>query len=159
MKYFAEVTYDIVSPTGTKPNQVERRVGFDNDRAAAKWADRFGRCNSYYQNIKISVGMADPTEIVPDLDAEGHIVRSFSRYMMATDAFHIMGNISSPDYDICHVYAEDSKNYYGSWIFGMGFFDVRFPKETTRDLTPDEIAEYQKKRMSMNGLDLGPVIK
>jgi hypothetical protein len=31
--------------------------------------------------------------------------------------------------------------YIGMWVTGFGFFDVRFPKETTRELTKEEIKQ------------------
>lgn len=73
-----------------------------------------------------------------------HRKHTMSKYMMATTAIHKMGDISSDFPDICHVYDEDELNYYGMWVFGFGFFDVRFPKETTRNLTDEEIKKYDK---------------
>lgn len=65
-----------------------------------------------------------------------------TRHMMATKAYHQLGDISNDTYDICLVYDEDGDNYIGNWITGMGFIDVKFPKDTTRELTPEEIEYY-----------------
>lgn len=70
--------------------------------------------------------------------------RTLDRYMMATKAQHKMGDLSRDKPNLCHVYAEDDQNWIGSWVTGFGFFDVHFPKDTTRDLTPDEIEKYNK---------------
>jgi hypothetical protein len=64
------------------------------------------------------------------------------RYMMATNAFHQLGDISRDEPDICRVDREDEDFYVGAWVTGFGFFDVRFPKATTRELTPDEFRHY-----------------
>lgn len=69
--------------------------------------------------------------------------------MMATEAIHKLGDISRDAVDLCHVYAEDGSDWIGEWVFGFGFFDVRFPKATTRDLTPEEIETYQGKYIQL----------
>lgn len=80
------------------------------------------------------------------------------RYMMATKAIHQLGDISRDDPDICRVYDETETDYIGAWVSGFGFFNVHFPKETTRKLNPEEIVNYQNKHLVMSGMDLGPVI-
>lgn len=67
-----------------------------------------------------------------------------SKYMMATKAIHKMGDISRDEPDLCHIYRETETDYIGSWVTGFGFFDVKFPKETTRELTQEEIEKYNK---------------
>ncbi|MCK5021030.1 MAG: hypothetical protein KAS32_28725 [Candidatus Peribacteraceae bacterium] len=64
------------------------------------------------------------------------------RYMMATTAIHKLGDISSDTPDLCTVSEEDEENYYGMWVTGIGFFGVRFPKETTKELTESEHEYY-----------------
>jgi len=66
----------------------------------------------------------------------------FLQYMMATKAIHKLGDISRDTPDLCRVYDEDDENYYGMWETGFGFFDVEFPKDTTRPLTKEEVDEY-----------------
>jgi len=63
-------------------------------------------------------------------------------YMMATKAIHKLGDISSDFEDICHIDKEDEGNYIGNWLFGIAFFDVKFPKATTRMPTTAEIDKY-----------------
>ena len=65
------------------------------------------------------------------------------RYMMATTAIHKLGDISRDTPDICSVYAEEGEDWIGAWVTGLGFFDVRFPKATTRELTEEEKATYR----------------
>lgn len=64
------------------------------------------------------------------------------RYMMATKAMHQLGDISRDEPDICRIDREDGDNYIGAWVEGFGFFDVRFPKVTTRELTAAEFEHY-----------------
>jgi hypothetical protein len=75
--------------------------------------------------------------------------------MMATTAIHKLGDISRKEEDLCRVYDEDEENYYGSWVEGFGFFDVRFPKETTRPLTEEEVAYWSEQHYVLAGCDLG----
>lgn len=82
------------------------------------------------------------------------IERKFKKYMMATKAIHNLGDISSSEPDLCFVYNESDTNYYGLWVSGFGFFDVVFPKSTTRELTPNEINEYSKQGFQIGS---GPV--
>ena len=64
------------------------------------------------------------------------------KYMMATKAFHQLGDISRDEPDLCYVRREREKDYIGSWVTGFGFIEVKFPKETTRELTEKEIEKY-----------------
>lgn len=70
--------------------------------------------------------------------------KTIDKYMMATTAMHQLGDISSNEPDLCHIYDEDKENYYGTWVTGYGFFDVKFPKKTTKELTEAEIEKYNK---------------
>ena len=67
------------------------------------------------------------------------------KYMMATRAFHLLGDISRDEEDLCHVSEETPTHWIGSWVEGYGFVKVKFPKETTRDLTDEEIEKYNAK--------------
>lgn len=69
-------------------------------------------------------------------------------YMMATRAFHLLGDISSDEPDLCHIYGitENGFYYVGMWELGYGFFNVLFPKETTRPLTDDEVDEWSGRK-------------
>ena len=74
----------------------------------------------------------------------------FPCYMMATKAIHQTGDISRDEEDICHIESEDGDSYIGSWVTGFGFFNVRFPKATTRDLTDAEIDEFDGKLVQIS---------
>jgi len=63
---------------------------------------------------------------------------------MATKAIHKMGDISRDKPDLCIINSEDESNYIGNWVTGYGFVEVEFPKETTRELTEEEIKNYNK---------------
>ncbi|MEK9134808.1 MAG: hypothetical protein AAB451_00665 [Patescibacteria group bacterium] len=60
------------------------------------------------------------------------------RYMMATKAIHLLGDISSKTPNLCSIHGEDDENYIGNWVEGFGFINVKFPKATTRELTQEE---------------------
>lgn len=83
--------------------------------------------------------------------------RTMSMHMMATEAHHKLGDISSDTPDLCFVYDQDEDNYYGMWVMGFGFFDVRFPKETTRELTQEEINHYSEMSIALSGHNLGKI--
>lgn len=76
-----------------------------------------------------------------------------NKYMMATKAMHKLGDISSDVPDLCYIQDEDEKNYIGSWVFGLGFCEVKFPKETTRDLTEVEIKRYNGSAVQIGSND------
>jgi len=73
-----------------------------------------------------------------------------SKYMMATTAIHKLGDISSDEPDLCRVSEETETDYIGSWVTGFGFFGVKFPKETTRELTAEEIEKYNKMHIQIS---------
>ena len=71
-------------------------------------------------------------------------MKEINKYMMATTAIHKLGDISRDEGDLCHVTKEKENDYIGMWVTGFGFFGVKFPKETTRELTPEEVEKYNK---------------
>ncbi|MBI2476507.1 MAG: hypothetical protein HYV67_04695 [Candidatus Taylorbacteria bacterium] len=68
--------------------------------------------------------------------------KTLPTYRMATTAHHISGDISRDQPSLCIIREENREWFIGSWVFGLGFFGVRFPKRTTRKLTPEEIKMY-----------------
>ena len=72
------------------------------------------------------------------------------KYMMATKAQHLLGDISRKEPDLCHVHAKTKENYIGSWVTGYGFIKVEFPVETTRDLTVEEIEKYNSQYVQIS---------
>jgi hypothetical protein len=75
--------------------------------------------------------------------------QEIDKYMMATTAIHQLGDISRKTPDLCRVHKEDKENYIGSWVTGLGFIEVKFPKETTRDLTEAEIEKYNNQYVQL----------
>lgn len=63
-------------------------------------------------------------------------------YMMASKAYHCLGDISRSKEDLCIIYKQTHEYYIGNWVTGYGFIDVLFPKETTRPLTSEEIEKH-----------------
>lgn len=74
-----------------------------------------------------------------------------TKYMMATKAIHMLGDISRDTADLCIVRDEDADNYIGEWVTGYGFVEVKFPKETTKELSPQDIEKYHGMSMSLSG--------
>ena len=72
------------------------------------------------------------------------------KYMMATKAIHKLGDISSDEPDLCFIREETGKHYIGNWVTGFGFINVKFPKETTRNLTKKEVEHYNKMSIRIN---------
>lgn len=53
-------------------------------------------------------------------------------------------DISRDEPDFCVVYGEHADGCLkGRWVEGFGFVGVHFPRETTREITPDEQERYQ----------------
>lgn len=73
------------------------------------------------------------------------------RYMMATKAIHQLGDIGRDTPDLAVVFSEDESNYIGNWVCGLGFVDVKFPKETTRELTEEEHQKWNGKFVGIAG--------
>lgn len=77
-------------------------------------------------------------------------------HMIATKAIHKLGDISRPlcpeelMENLCYISGEDDENYIGSWVLGFGFFNVKFPKETTRKLTQEEIDFFNTQSVRIN---------
>lgn len=84
-----------------------------------------------------------------------------SKYMMATKAFHqFAGDISREQPELCSIEWETNTHYIGSWAEGLGLIGVKFPKETTRNLTPEEIKRFNGQRIGTPGsLDYKTAIK
>ena len=86
------------------------------------------------------------------------------RYMMATTATHKLGDISRDAPDLMEVDEETDTEYVGRWVTGFGFFNVHFPKSSTRELTAAEldknqrIDKYQRIHVTLAGTDIGPAI-
>lgn len=87
---------------------------------------------------------------------EGKKMSGKSHYMMATRAIHSHGDISRDEPDLCVVYDEDKEHYIGNWVTGFGFIDVKFPKETTRELTETEKEHYHGRKIAISN---GPVCR
>jgi hypothetical protein len=70
------------------------------------------------------------------------MVKIEPRDLMGTKAYHQLGDISRDEYDLFYATGETEKYWVGMWIEGFGYFNVLFPKETSRELTKDEIEKY-----------------
>jgi hypothetical protein len=79
------------------------------------------------------------------------------RYMIATRAIHKLGDISRDEPDLCFIRDEDDDAYIGAWVTGLGYTQVRFPKDTTRDLTSEEVADYGSRYVQLNNYEPTPL--
>lgn len=80
------------------------------------------------------------------------------RHMIALKAYagkEHQHDISRMSEDLCAVFNEDDDNYYGQWVEGLGFFNVKFPKKTTRPLTDEEFDKYNGKKLAINAMEFG----
>ena len=73
-------------------------------------------------------------------------------YKMATKAIHAAGDISRDEPDLCVVHSETIAHYIGNWIFGFGFVDVKFPRNTTRDLNQKEMDQWNGQCYSLGSM-------
>ena len=75
--------------------------------------------------------------------------------MMATKAYHQMGDISRDEPQLCFIYSETKDYWVGQWCEGFGFFNVLFPKDTTRYVTKEEVEEFNGRQMYINSRPIG----
>lgn len=76
------------------------------------------------------------------------------KFMIATEAKHKMGDLSRnlehlSMENLCYVSKETDEFLIGNWLTGFGYFDVMFPKETTRVLTQEEIDYFNGKYIQL----------
>jgi hypothetical protein len=65
------------------------------------------------------------------------------KYLIGTLAYHQLGEISREP-DLFRADGETKDYWVGMWVTGFGFFDVLFPKDTSRELTDEEKEKYNK---------------
>ena len=58
-----------------------------------------------------------------------------NHYIMATNAAHVTGDLSSKNPDLAVVYEDRGDFWVGNWVTGFGFINVWFPKSTSRELS------------------------
>lgn len=81
---------------------------------------------------------------------EGH-------FYIATAAFDtIMLDNTSTQGHVMFSNEETEEFYIGKWNRGMYFFDVLFPKKTTRRLTKEEIEKFKKDSLFLKELAPDP---
>lgn len=71
------------------------------------------------------------------------------KLLVGTKAYHQLGDISRGVIENVKVLEyfnaiKETEHYYiGTWVEGFGFFNVVYPKYTTRELTPEELEFYK----------------
>lgn len=78
------------------------------------------------------------------------LVKIEPRDLMGTKAYHQLGDISRDEYDLFYATGETQNYWVGMWVEGFGYFNVLFPKETSRELTKDEIEKYNNTYVQIN---------
>lgn len=74
------------------------------------------------------------------------------RYLMATAATHVLGDLSRPEPSLAIVYGETATDWIGEWATGFGYINVTFPKDTSRELTDDERAHFSTQVLECAGV-------
>jgi hypothetical protein len=67
------------------------------------------------------------------------------KYMIGTEAYHLLGDISSDKEDLFYTSMEAADYWIGQWVTGFGFINVLFPKKTSRELTDEEIKYWNSR--------------
>lgn len=75
-----------------------------------------------------------------------------TKLMMGTTAYHQLGDISSDVYDWFYAHSETLDYYVGQWVTGLGFVNVVYPKNTTRELTDDELKHFKTLKFSIGSM-------
>lgn len=93
-------------------------------------------------------------EHLPDYLREPEVI-PLPRYMIGTTATHVMGDLSRSGETIDSMcllrrYDPGAHEYIGEWETGFGFIDVRFPADTVRELTENELGELDQKVFAIN---------
>lgn len=128
--------------------------GYDTREAAEYRAKRLlkhGDFSATYQEYEVKHG-----DLFILRDRSQEIQSNIEhRYLMATKAVHLLGDLSEDEPKPCSVHAEDEENYYGMWVLGLGFVGVQFPKATTRPPTEEEKTYWESKKIGMFGSQSG----
>ena len=85
-----------------------------------------------------------------EINSEVAISAPCDTHLMGTKAYHQLSEISRDKPGIFHAAHETDDYWIGSWVEGFGFFDVRFPKDTSRALTKEEVAHYEGRHYAIN---------
>lgn len=73
------------------------------------------------------------------------------KFLMASGFYHkAYSDPESIFFDLCRVSEETNEAYIGAFVFGIGMFDVVFPKKFTRELNKEEIEKYNGKNIAIN---------
>jgi hypothetical protein len=76
---------------------------------------------------------------------------------MATTATHMLGDISRDNPALAFIEGETDAEYVGQFATGFGFIRVKFPKETTRKLTPAEAERFRASRLIVGSVVTDPL--
>jgi len=82
-----------------------------------------------------------------EIQSEVDKMKKIDHYFMGTKAYHQLGDLSREDDgndNLFHASGETDNYYIGMWVTGFGFFNVCFPKKTSRELTEEEIEKFSK---------------
>jgi len=102
--------------------------------------------------IKRDEGGSYPMTIMQQANAAPKMEEGL--YMIATEANHQMGELhrefgEMSVENLCFVTKETEDHYIGAWITGYGFFNVMYPKKSTRRLTKEEVEYFRTKSVRL----------
>lgn len=90
------------------------------------------------------ISREESAKIVEEQTSKMTKIEGGARYLMGTTAYHKMGDVSRDKGDLFITSNETDTHWIGNWVTGFGFINVCFPKSTSRELTEEEITEYNK---------------
>ena len=76
-----------------------------------------------------------------------------------SDAIHKLGNIKRDNDNAFTIHKEDDNFFYGMFLEGFGFFDVKINKEDIRELTEKEIENISNSNYGIGDIGYGSPIK
>ena len=83
-----------------------------------------------------------------EIQAEVDKMKKIDCYFIGTTAYHQLGDLNRGEGgdgdNLFHASGETDNYYIGMWVTGLGFFNVCFPKKTSRELTEEEIEKFSK---------------
>ena len=72
------------------------------------------------------------------------------KVMIGTIGYHQLGQLGGDDVEDWFYAVSETQDYWiGNWITGFGFFNILFPKDTSRGLTQKELEYFNTLRFTI----------
>ena len=79
------------------------------------------------------------------------------KYMTAGTSYFPNGKFFSQKPDLCVVWGIKGDEYIGQYVYGTGFINIRFLRETTRNLNKAERKEHNGRKLCLSGVIIGKI--